>query len=385
MSLLKKLVCKSIRDDFIQHDFDSLKFDVTESKLGRNMLQGSEPYGYGTNERLKINHRVVGRREGEDTRSTDYDSLKFDDTRSEIVTESKLGRNLPQGSESYGYGSNEGLKINHRAVGRREEEDTRSTDYDSLESDDTRSEIVTESKLGRNLPQGSESYGYGTNEGSKINHRVVGRREGEDTRSTDYIVDEVRKSLRGKARREDRRSTPRHGTGSCPPASRNSQERIRSYKSNNPVQHGRETAQNKHASNEQIMNPNYGDGYFQGCANLVADLIVEDETKEEKRPKEKRTRGRVQFASNLQETYRIPRHEEEGSYHVCFVRPSSSTVDDTISCSEETVHSESIYSSSTYADDLSNFDDSSMGSVEMLVHHLLCTQDDRITARDWIT
>jgi hypothetical protein len=324
MSLLKKLVCKSIRDDFIRHD----------------------------------------------------------DTRSVIVTESKLGRNLPQGSEPYGYGTNKQLKRNHRVVGRREGEDTRSTGYDSLESDDTRSEIVTESRLGRNLPQGSEPYGYGTNERLKIKHRVVGRREGEDTESDDYIIDEVRKSLRGKARREDRRSTPRHSTGSCPRAS---QERIRSYKSNNPVQNGRETAQNKHASNEQIMNPNYGDGYFQGCANLVAALIGEDETEVEKRNKEERTRRRVQFASNLQETYRIPRHEEEGSYHVCFAQPSSSTVDDTISCSEETAHSESIYSSSTYADDQSKFDDSSMGSVEMLVHHVLCTQDNRFTARDWIT
>lgn len=388
MGILKKLACKSMREDLHYRDFhtsernDAHSESVAESTRVRNLPVHLDLHGCDTAGHLELSFRAVdGRREGNGATSGGSDHwAEFDDLSTELLTGGTLGRERRQGSRPRRYSTNEQLNT---IAGRQRGGSTTSSDSDGLNFVvDTSTFVESEGASGNTLQPGASAYELGTYRRVETSQRVRVRQDKENALSADYIIDEVRKSLREKVGRQRGRSAARHEVRALPTGATSPQSGY-SSETKNLEQYGHRSHGSKHAPQE---NPAHGGGYVFSCASLVADLLVgEKAITEEHRGEGKPSRGRVQFTPHVQESHRIPRHHEQGSDNIDCGQPSSSMIDDTASCSQATTYSESVHSRSTCADDVSNFDDSSMGSVEMLVHHVLCTHDNRITARDWVT
>eukprot|EP00980_Cylindrotheca_fusiformis_P000371 scaffold91_cov127-Cylindrotheca_fusiformis.AAC.31 len=389
MSRLKKLVCKSMREDFMQDDFYGSQLDNTysanssQTAYQHDLPESVELFRCHTNERSTDNSRAKdGRREEQLMGlAKKGDFSEFNDMRSpKFQTGIAVGVNPPHETELEGYPIDRRLC---NVAGRERGEVSRSADHNRKSLKYGLSLPDTESKgsfSSSSMQTERVACEYITYEGGKITERAEKRWDKGNKNSNDCIIDEGKITRKGNESRKVRNPAYNHKRGFCAPrtdlGTRNSNQGRK-----NPMKRYDNSQNTKSHDEPQKQLMNYGN--ILGCANFVVDLFFEDKPSDKKRPEKDESSDRGEMHYHLQEPYRSSEHIDWGSYRASFVRSASSTANDSTSCVEETARSDS--SRSSEADGEANFDESSMGSVEMLVHHVLCTQDNRIAAQDWVS
>jgi hypothetical protein len=303
----------------------------------------------------------------------------------------------------------------------------KSVKLESIEEDDFTiypplNEVVVDGRKARDRNYHSESILYTMNR--RTNESRMQQQITEEP-PLNFIVYKVRKSLREKAEKEG-------GIGG--------EDAFNSFSSRTssrqpPCSY---IVSLSHTQNHKAKTSDGNTGYcttgFPVCPSLVADLIMGDDAEEEQgRP---RIRGSESqkicdeitmtestfnncFEDQRPQTASVERRKPQTA-PIDRQRPRTASferrkpppvsverrkppklVDDAYSTSHDSdmysdsINSESFYSksmitesfypNSVYTSDYSTMDDTSMDSVEMLVHHVLRSEENRSVARDWIT